>query len=97
MIVDSNNDIYVTGDYNSSTINFNSGQAANLQTNKGGNDLFVVKYSATGQHVWSFATGGNGNEYGLGIDTDTQNNILISGAFTGINTDFDPSANSQGP
>lgn len=94
LIVDTNNDVYVTGDYNSSTINFNPGQAANLQTNKGGNDLFLVKYSAAGQHIWSFATGGSGSEFGLGIDTDNQNNILITGAFTGVNTDFDPSPNA---
>lgn len=40
LVVDSNNDVYVTGDYNSPTINFNAGQAANLQTNKGATTCF---------------------------------------------------------
>jgi gliding motility-associated-like protein len=92
--VDSQNNIYVTGDYNSSNINFNGSQTANILKNNGGNDLFLAKFSPAGQHVWSFSTGGSTNEYGMGIDRDAQNNILITGAFNGNNVDFDPSPNT---
>lgn len=94
--VDKSNNIYVTGDYNSSSINFNNGQAANILSNNGGNDLFLVKYSPVGEHVWSFGTGGSANEYGMSISRDDLDNVLIGGTFTGINVDFDPSPNTIG-
>jgi gliding motility-associated-like protein len=94
LTVDKSDNIYATGDYSSSSINFNNGQAANTLNNKGGSDLFLVKYSPSGQHLWSFGTGGPGNEYGMSIYRDDLDNVLIGGTFTGINVDFDPSLNT---
>lgn len=93
LTIDNADNIYVTGDYNSSNINFNNGVPGNTLTNNGGNDLFVVKYSPSGAHLWSFGTGGGGNELGMDVCRDNDGNILITGAFTGTNVDFDPSFN----
>lgn len=94
LTIDALNDIYVTGDYNSSSINFNTGQPANLLTNHGSNDLFLVKYSSTGEHLWSFSVGGNSVEVGSSVSRDDVGNILITGGFSGVNVDFDPSINT---
>ena len=45
----------------------------------GGNDIFLVKYSATGVPLWSRSFGGSGQDRGKGIAIDTLNNIVMTG------------------
>ena len=45
----------------------------------GGNDIFLVKYSATGIPVWSRSFGGSGQDRGKGIAIDSLNNIVMTG------------------
>ena len=44
-------------------------------------DIFVVKYNSSGDVLWAKSAGGSGYDYGKGITTDTDNNILITGCF----------------
>ena len=58
-----------------------------------GGDMFVAKYTATGQYVWSFNVGGSLiGDNGLGIRVDGSG-IYVGGYFY-TNVDFDPSAAS---
>jgi hypothetical protein len=45
----------------------------------GGNDIFLVKYSATGVPLWSRSFGGSGRDRGKGIAIDSLNNIVMTG------------------
>jgi len=45
----------------------------------GGNDIFLVKYSATGAPLWSRSFGGSGRDRGKGIAIDSLNNIVMTG------------------
>jgi fibronectin type 3 domain-containing protein len=46
-------------------------------------DVFLVKYSAAGQHVWSKRFGGSGNDTGMAIATDSSGNVIVVGSFEG--------------
>ena len=49
----------------------------------GGSDVFLVKYSATGQHVWSKRFGSTGTDVGMAVDTDSAGNVYVAGTFEG--------------
>jgi PKD repeat protein len=46
-------------------------------------DTFLVKYSATGGHLWSKQFGGSSVDEGLGVATDSSGNVILTGAFQG--------------
>jgi hypothetical protein len=46
-------------------------------------DVFLVKYSAAGQHIWSRRLGGTGNDTGLAISTDSAGSVIVMGSFEG--------------
>jgi hypothetical protein len=49
----------------------------------GAYDVFLVKYSPSGQHVWSKRFGGSGNDTGMAISADAAGNVIIAGSFEG--------------
>jgi hypothetical protein len=52
-------------------------------TSAGSQDIYLVKYSATGNYLWSFRIGGTSNEVPKGIAIDSADNIVITGFFGG--------------
>ncbi len=54
------------------------------QTSKGGNeDAFVVKFTSAGIRIWGTYVGGSDTERGYNIDTDSNNDIVITGETYG--------------
>lgn len=56
-------------------------------------DVYLARYSATGQLIWAKAIGGSGTDQVSAVETDLQGNIWVSGRFTG-SIDLDPSEGS---
>ena len=52
-------------------------------TSAGGQDVFLVKYSSTGGHLWSRRFGGPGFDQGAGVDVDGAGNVVVVGNFDG--------------
>jgi gliding motility-associated-like protein len=89
MAVDNAGNVLVTGQY-TSTVNFDP--AGNFQlTPNGADDIFVAKYTSNGNFLWAISMGGAGIDRGHYVVTDNQNNVFITGSYTGA-TDMDPSA-----
>jgi hypothetical protein len=76
--VDSGGNVIVAGNFQG-TIDCGGG---NL-TSAGLGDLFVAKYSATGQHLWSKRFGGTGNDNVRGVAVDAAGDAVLTGDFTG--------------
>jgi hypothetical protein len=73
--VDSSGNVLVTGQTASS-----GWVSGGFNTTYGGsNDAFVVKLSASGQHLWSTYLGGASNDQGCGIAVDGSGNVLVTG------------------
>ncbi|MBD3342039.1 MAG: hypothetical protein GF353_23265, partial [Candidatus Lokiarchaeota archaeon] len=47
----------------------------------GGNDIFVAKYSEVGNVLWAKGAGSPEADYGWSIETDTYENICVTGCF----------------
>jgi len=56
----------------------------------GGTEAFVVKFSSSGQHVWSTYVGGDGSDYGFGLTTDIDRNIIVGGTTASSNNIASP-------
>jgi chitodextrinase len=79
--VDRNSDLVVTGFFGwfgGPTVDFGGGAL----TSAGDTDVFLVKLSATGTHLWSKRMGGTGGDRGLGIAIDQSGNVAVTGTFT---------------
>jgi hypothetical protein len=71
-------DVYITGDFDSDTVNFG---ALNLVNNAMGNsfDTYVVKYNSAGNEVWARKLGGTDYEFSKGLTVDGNGNVIITG------------------
>lgn len=49
--------------------------------NQGGEDAFVAKFSATGDHIWSRCFGGTTDESCYGVSVDPSGNVIAVGSF----------------
>ncbi|MBL7915475.1 MAG: T9SS type A sorting domain-containing protein [Bacteroidia bacterium] len=53
-------------------------------TSSGQVDVILLKYNSDGMLQWAKTGGGVGNDIGYGVDTDSEGNIYITGAFSGL-------------
>ena len=82
--IDSYGNLYVTGCFGSSTIDFGGGTL----TNAGGLDIFIAKFDGNGNHLWSKRFGGSGGDLGHSVSVDSSGNIYLTGWFTSSTIDF---------
>ncbi len=88
VVVDNMGNIFIAG-YFEGTVDFNPDSGTFNLKSVGGNDVFVSKFSASGNLIWAKRVGGFGNNHGNGIAIDKENNIYVTGYFNET-TDFDP-------
>lgn len=74
---DGSGNILWTGSF-SGTVNFGG---ADISTPDGHQEVFLVKYDADGNHVWSKSLGENPLSQG-GIGADASGNVLLTGSFS---------------
>jgi len=90
----SNGNVHVTGSI-SATVNFNLAGTYTL-TSLGSGDIFLATYNNQNAFQWAFAIGNSyGDDVSYGVAVDGNNNISITGKYTGSfgsPTDFDPDA-----
>ncbi len=85
---DLNGNVYMTG-YFSGTVDFDPGPGKYNLTSKGGNDIFVAKYSPEGTLLWAKSMGYGGPDIGYSIAVGSNGLVYIAGSFTST-VDFDP-------
>jgi hypothetical protein len=80
--VDANGDVVVTGGF-MGTVDFGGGP---LTAGGYGHDIFVVKYSSAGGHVWSKSLGASNGylrESGNAVAVDGVGDVVVTGSFDG--------------
>jgi hypothetical protein len=82
--VDISGNVYITGRFDSSTIDFGGGALINV----GLNDIFLVKFDNNGNHKWSKRFGGGDWDEGYSVSVDISGNVYGTGLFSGSNIDF---------
>ena len=79
--VDPNNNVLISG-FTSSTTGISSGGHQNAIG--GGQDAFLVKFSANGVRQWGTYYGGSGAEWGYGLSVDLSSNIYFTGSTRSV-------------
>ncbi|MBI2966624.1 MAG: SBBP repeat-containing protein, partial [Bacteroidetes bacterium] len=83
-------DIYLTG-YFQNTADFDPSAATFNLTSFGSDDIFVAKYSDSGNLIWAKQMGGGSGDNGFSLTVDGSGNVYSTGYFGGT-SDFDPGA-----
>jgi hypothetical protein len=78
---DASGNVLATGYIGASSGGVNFGGGPLMSAGLG--DMFLVKYSASGQHIWSSRYGGSGNDAGMAISTDSAGSVFVTGSFEG--------------
>ena len=76
-IASDGNNIYVTGQFQSNTINFGT----STLTCNGGGDVFTLKYDNNGNELWGKGFGDTGLEIGNDVTVTMTNDIYVTGSF----------------
>ena len=77
--IDSAGNVIVTG-YMAGSAHF-GGQTF---TSVGSSDIFLAKFDANGNHLWSRCFGDSGSQYGASIAVDGSGDMILWGGFQGI-------------
>jgi len=81
---DDSGNLYFTGYFESSTIDFETISLSNT----GSRDVFVAKYDALGNPVWASSATGNGDDGGAEIVIDVNSNLLLTGSSSSESITF---------
>lgn len=91
----SSGDIYLTGYFSGSAVNFNpSGTALNLNST-GLKDMFITKYNAAGLNQWGFKVGSIKDDKGMAMAINAAGMIYASGSYKDVFGDLDPGAGTS--
>ena len=52
-------------------------------TSSGGSDIFLVKYNSSGIKQWTKQLGTSSDDFGIGVTTDSSDNIYVTGYTKG--------------
>ncbi len=88
--VDGSGNVYITGYFSSSAVDFNPGAGTANLSSAGDRDIFFAKYNSGGAYQWAHSIGGSGYDIGNGIAVDGSGNVYITGAIKSADVDFDP-------
>lgn len=91
--IDQKGDCYVTGTYQG-TADFDPGSGTKNLTSSGSVDIFLLKLNSSGALIRALSFGSTSSgDYGRGLTTDRNNNLLLTGSFGGT-VDFDPGSST---
>ncbi len=76
---DSEQNVYLTGLFYSSSINFGSTVLTNV--NSGVGDIFITKYDSNGTVLWAKSAEGTNEDWANGVSTDAGGNVYVTGYF----------------
>jgi hypothetical protein len=90
--LDNTGNPYLIGSFSSDSLNLGPVTLYNNALAIGGGDtildVFVAKYKANGSLSWARSAGGAGNDFGLGIATDANNDVYICGEYQSTSITF---------
>lgn len=80
--IDTAGNIYMTGFFADTSIVFGNYTLTNtFNSNSFFYDIFIVKYSLSGNVVWAKSTGGNSDDVGNSVSVDVNGNVFVTGYF----------------
>jgi len=92
VINDNNNNVIISGEFNSFLdFDFDPGPNFNTLNPRGYQDIFICKLDSMGNYIWAKSIGSGSTDISYGIVVDKFGNIYNTG-ITGGKADFDPAS-----
>lgn len=95
---DAAGNVYVTGWFSGTSNDFDPGPNTVSLTNRGGEDIFVAKYSPNTNGglslIWVKGIGGTGHNRGFDVEVDGTGNVYSTGYYNGT-VDFNPNSTNS--
>ena len=88
MVIDSSNNLYLTGSYESS-VNFLGSTGLNNLYGGPSMQVFIAKFDQIGDIVWAKRVSSSNGAWGISVNIDASNNVYTMGQFTGTGN-FNP-------
>lgn len=91
IIIDYSGDVVVAGFFSGQNVDFDPDPTTTFMLGSSTEEMFLAKYSASGNFIWAKQMGGNAaaNETIRQLAVDPADNIYVAGYFT-FSADFDP-------
>jgi hypothetical protein len=86
---DSSGNVYVTGGFSGTDVNFNPG-GSDIHSSNGQSDVFISKFNSSGTLQWVHTWGGPSVDEGFSVATDGSGNVYVMGTFIGADVNFNP-------
>jgi hypothetical protein len=87
--VDVFGNVYVSGNFQGTDVDFDPGGGVDDHTSNGAFDAFLSQFDSSGYINWARTWGGNLSDTGYGVAADVSGNAYVTGYFSGT-VDFDP-------
>jgi len=81
--LDSENNIIITGYFDAEASFGEGGSSITLTATGDDRDIFICKYSNSGDLLWAYNAGGDYDDAGSGLSIDDDDNIFVVGNFKG--------------
>lgn len=75
---DATGNVYLTGQFRSASLAFGNDTLTNANSTGSISDIFIAKYSNTGNIIWTKSAGGSSTDEGQGITVDAIGNVYSS-------------------
>ncbi len=93
--VDDESNVYSVGTF-ANQIDLDPGSGNHVvQSFNSNHDTYISKLDSNGNYVWGKSFGGNGTEYGHGIEIDQMRNVYVTGSAGSTRLDYNPGTNPQ--
>jgi hypothetical protein len=79
---DSYGNVYITGQYYSTSITFGTTTLTNADSTGNTADIYIVKYDASGNLLWAMGEGSAITDRVYSITTDDSNNVYVTGSYS---------------
>src|SRR3569832_243070 len=89
LVTDSAGNIYMTGFCDGNYMVIEQDTFYNAASWGGSDEIFIVKYSATGNLLWAKTYGGTDDETGYSITLDADGHLIAAGMFASTSIMFD--------
>jgi hypothetical protein len=91
--MDKKGNLYLTGFF-TGKFDFDPGKASFILNSDGSDDVFILKYDASGKLIMALRIGGTSSDYSTLLEIDTDFNLNIFGRSYSSIVDFDPGAST---
>ncbi len=81
VVIDANENIFITGDFNSPSIVFGNTILFNTDNTGNTSDVFIAKYDKNGNVLWAKSVGGGNGDGANSVTADASGNIIVAGYF----------------